>query len=116
MNWIKYSRSATIICIALGLLAGYLILLFSNPAQAGNGFRAILSGGLIGDVFYYATPLLMVGLGVAVGFKTGVFNIGGPGQFVIGGYFAMLTAHTLQVPRPLSWLIPLVAAAAAAAL
>ena len=69
----------TIICIALGLLAGYLILLFSNPAQAGNGFRAILSGGFIGgnrgigDVFYYATPLLMVGLGVAVGFKTGVF-------------------------------------------
>ena len=112
----------TIICIVLGLLAGYLILLFSNPAQAGNGFRAILSGGFIGgnrrigDVFYYATPLLMVGLGVAVGFKTGVFNIGGPGQFVIGGYFAMLTAHTLQVPRPLSWLIPLVAAAAAAAL
>ena len=112
----------TIICIALGLLAGYLILLFSNPAQAGNGFRAILSGGFIGgnrgigDVFYYATPLLMVGLGVAVGFKTGAFNIGGPRQFVIGGYFAMLTAHTLQVPRPLSWLIPLVAAAAAAAL
>ena len=111
----------TLICIGMGLLAGYLILLFANPEQAGNGFKAIISGGFIGgsrgigNVFYYAMPLLMVGLGVAVGFKTGVFNIGGPGQFIIGGYFAMLLAHTLDIPRPFSWIIPIIVGAAAAA-
>ena len=50
----------TIICIALGLLAGYLILLFSNPAQAGNGFRAILSGGyrhVVFSLMYVLTSL-----------------------------------------------------------
>lgn len=110
----------TVICIVMGLLVGYLILLFSNPAQASNGFKAIISGGFvggargIGNVFYYATPLLMVGLGVAVGFKTGVFNIGGPGQFVIGGYFAMLTAHMLDIPRPFSWIVPIIVGAVTA--
>lgn len=112
----------TMICIAMGLFVGYLILLFSNPEQAGNGFKAIISGGFIGgprgigNVFYYAMPLLMVGLGVAVGFKTGVFNIGGPGQFVIGGYFAMLLAHILEIPRPFSWIVPIVAGAVMAAM
>lgn len=112
----------TVICIIMGLLAGYLILLISNPSQASNGFRAIISGGFIGgargigNVFYYATPLLMVGLGVAVGFKTGVFNIGGPGQFILGGYFAMLTAHMLDIPRPFSWIIPILVGTVAAAL
>lgn len=111
----------TVICIVMGLLVGFLILLFANPSQAANGFKTILSGGFvggmrgIGNVFYYATPAMMVGLGVAVGFKTGVFNIGGSGQFVIGGYFAMLLAHTLQIPRPFSWIVPILAAAATAA-
>lgn len=112
----------TVICIIMGLFVGFLILLFANPSQAVNGFLAILSGGFvggtrgIGNVFYYATPAMMVGLGVAVGFKTGVFNIGGSGQFVIGGYFAMLLAHTLDIPRPFSWIVPICVAAVTAAI
>jgi len=41
----------------------------------------------------YATPLVLAGLGVAIGFRAGLFNIGGRGQFLFGtvGAMAMVT-------------------------
>ena len=39
-------------------------------------------------VLYWATPLILTGLSVAIAFKCGLFNIGGQGQMIIGGLFA----------------------------
>jgi ABC-type uncharacterized transport system permease subunit len=39
--------------------------------------------------FVYATPLILAGLGVGLGFKAGLFNIGGRGQFLMGTIGAM---------------------------
>ena len=60
---------ASVMAILLGMLVGLIILVASNPAQAGQGFTAILLGGLsnlknMGQVLYYATPLIMTGLSV----------------------------------------------------
>ena len=40
------------------------------------------------NVLAYMLPLIMTGLGAAVAFQSGVFNIGGEGQVLIGGLAA----------------------------
>ena len=74
---------ATMMAIVIGLIFGYLVRLIASPANAGLGFTSILTGGLskMGDVFYYATPILMTGLAVGFAFKMGLFNIGASGQY-----------------------------------
>ena len=78
---------SSLMAIAVGLLVGFIILLISNPQQALQGFKAILLGGVsdmknVGQVLYNATPIIMTGLSVGFANKTGLFNIGGPGQFI----------------------------------
>jgi simple sugar transport system permease protein len=102
----------SLVSVLVGLLAGLVILLCSNPFQALNGFRVILTGGLaggprgIGNVFYYAVPIMLTGLGVAFAFKTGLFNIGGSGQFVIAGFIAIFVSIKFPLPGILAWIIP----------
>ncbi len=114
---------SSVIAIVVGLIFGLLILLISNPAQAWNGFRTILIGGFagglrgVGNVFYNAVPVMMTGLGVAFAFKTGLFNIGGPGQFIVGAYVAILCAIKLDfLPGALRWIVPIILAMLAGAL
>lgn len=88
------SAIASVIAIAVGMLVGLVILLISNPANALTGFWAIATGGIadrkqMGQVLYYATPLIMTGLSVGFAKKTGLFNIGGSGQFIMGAYAAV---------------------------
>ena len=46
--------------IAIGLVFGFLVMLISNPQNATMGFTAVLTGGIkkMGDVFYFATPII----------------------------------------------------------
>jgi simple sugar transport system permease protein len=90
------SFSSSIIAIFVGLIFGLIILLASNVSQAMDGFRTILFGGFtggakgIGQVLYFATPIIMTGLSVGFAFKTGLFNIGASGQLIVGAYVAVL--------------------------
>ncbi|GEM47067.1 ABC transporter permease [Deinococcus cellulosilyticus NBRC 106333 = KACC 11606] len=59
----------------------------------------------INDMFQslmLATPLIFAGLAVAFAFRTGLFNIGAPGQLVMGSIFAMLVG--VYAPLP-GWLL-----------
>ena len=86
---------SSIFAIVIGLLVGLVVLFLCNPSQALPGFGTILTGALthgmkgIGQVFYYATPIILTGLSVGFAFKTGLFNIGTPGQFLVGGFGAV---------------------------
>lgn len=88
--------SASVMAIIAGLIFGLIILLFSNPSQAWNGFMMIVQGGFtdgiagIGNVLYNATPIIMTGLSVGFAFKTGLFNIGASGQFTMGAFAAVM--------------------------
>ena len=53
----------------------------------------------------YATPLIFTGLAVAFSFRTGVFNIGAEGQFVMGSMAACVVG--ILVPAPSIILVPL---------
>lgn len=92
------SFGASILAIAIGLLAGFIILLITNPADALEGLKIILLGGFnegirgLGQVLYGATPIILTGLSVGFAFKTGLFNIGASGQLIVGAYAALFVA------------------------
>ena len=113
---------ASVMAILLGMLVGLIILVASNPAQAGQGFTAIILGGLsnlknMGQVLYYATPLIMTGLSVGFASKTGLFNIGASGQFIVGAFAAVFVGVRFTfLPGALHWIVALLAAILAGAL
>lgn len=64
----------------------------------------------------YATPLIFTGLSVAFSFRTGVFNIGAEGQFVVGGMAACIVGIFVDAPAIIHVPLCFLAAAAAGAL
>lgn len=97
---------ATIMAIAIGLIFGFIVMLIASAENAGLGFVSVLTGGLnkIGDVFYYATPILMTGLAVGFAFKMGLFNIGASGQYTMGMFCAMYVAFHCDLPDGIHWI------------
>jgi simple sugar transport system permease protein len=64
-----------------------------------------------------ASPLILTGLAVGLGFKAGLFNIGGNGQVLVGAFFAALTgAAVAQQPVPIALTIAVLAGAIGGAL
>ena len=107
----------TIIAIVIGFLVGAIFLTIAgiSPAVAyGKLFSSIFSKPkYLVWTLVYAAPLIFTGLSVAFSFRTGVFNIGAEGQFVIGGLVACILGVTLKLPAGIHALVCLVAAAAA---
>jgi general nucleoside transport system permease protein len=102
--FLRRARRASVIpalAVLLGLLAGAVVIIVAN-ALAGRGWNFLLPieayasmlAGALGSVdgvirtLAEATPLILAGLAVAVGFKAGLFNIGANGQFLIGALAA----------------------------
>ena len=107
----------TIVAIIAGFLVGAIFLLIAgiSPAVAyGKLFDSIFSKPkYLVWTLVYASPLIFTGLSVAFSFRTGVFNIGAEGQFVIGSLVACVLGIVLKLPPVLHALVCLVAAAAA---
>lgn len=101
--------------IIIGLLVGLIVLFLSNPSQALPGFVTILTGALthgmkgVGQVFYYATPIILTGLSVGFAFKTGLFNIGTPGQFLVGAFGAVYVGILWTSLGKGQWIVALIA-------
>ncbi|ROZ61953.1 ABC transporter permease [Kocuria soli] len=58
-----------------------------------------------------ATPLILAGLGVAVAFRAGLFNIGAQGQILMGATLAAYVGFTWSMPLPLHLLLVVLAGA-----
>jgi simple sugar transport system permease protein len=92
----------TLTAIFIGLLAGAVILVITgfNPLEA----YSVLFTGIFGSfknfmyAVQYATPIIFTGLSVTFAFKTGLFNIGAEGQYIIGSVAAL--AASILVPLP----------------
>lgn len=78
------------------------LTLFSDSLGSFAGFAEALK---------FATPLIFTGLAVAFGFQAGLFNIGAPGQMVLGAIFAMLVG--IYLPGPKVFVLPMAVLAAA---
>ena len=80
--------------LALLLTVAIGVLLFSalgkDPVRGLSMFfwEPVKSAYALGELMVKATPLLLIALGLAVCFRSNVWNIGAEGQFVIGAVFA----------------------------
>ncbi len=75
-----------------------------------NGIRPLL------DTLTFATPLIVAGLGVALGFRAGLFNIGGRGQMLFGAAAAGWVAFSFPLPFGIHLVLAIVAGVGAGAL
>ncbi|MBQ3428556.1 MAG: ABC transporter permease [Mogibacterium sp.] len=112
----------SLLCIILGLLIGYIVLLLINPSGAGEAIKTILLNFLsrsshaarmkaLGNTLAKTAPLLMCALSICFCYKVGLFNIGAPGQYEAGaciGLYAAIAWHC-------NWAICLLLAAVAGA-
>jgi simple sugar transport system permease protein len=105
------SLGAAFMAIFLGLVVGFIIMLVASPENAISGFRYVLLGGMrrLGDVLYFATPILMTGLAVGFAFKMGLFNIGASGQYTMGMFFALYVAFMWDLPGSTHWIVAILA-------
>ncbi|MFW5895015.1 MAG: ABC transporter permease, partial [Bacillota bacterium] len=113
---------SSIFAIVAGLLVGLIIMFIANPSGAIPGFFTILAGGFnrglrsMGDMLYYATPIILTGLSVAFAFRTGLFNIGATGQLTVGAFVAVYIGYNWTFLGPVHWVIALLGGALAGAL
>ena len=114
---------ASVICILLGLLVGYVALLIINPAGATDAIISVLKNFWayskpekqlknFGVTLVTTAPLLMCSLSVLFAYKVGLFNIGAAGQYVAGAGACLYCALALRLP----WFVCLIAAMLAGAL
>lgn len=113
---------ASLLCIILGLLVGYVVLLIINPGGAGKAILAIIKNFLyypsaaaakkyFGTTLVKASALLMCSLSVLFAYKVGLFNIGAAGQYVVGVGACLYLALACGMP----WYVCLIAAVLVAA-
>ena len=94
---------ASVICILLGLLIGYIVLLFINPAGAGESILNIIKNYFtwsrpasqmkqLGNTMAKTMPLILCSLSILFSYKVGLFNIGTAGQYVAGACASLYAA------------------------
>lgn len=96
-----------LLSIVIGLVFGAIIMLVFgyNPIE---GYKALLTGALgnpfnIGQTIRAATPLIFTGLGFAVAYTAGFFNIGLAGQALAGWLVSVWIG--ISLPDSPSWLV-----------
>ncbi len=94
---------ASLICVILGLLIGFIVLLFINPNGAGEAILAVIKNFLnyskaatqakyLGNTLVKTAPLLMCALAILFAYKVGLFNIGAAGQYCAGAALSLYAA------------------------
>ena len=98
-------------------------IIFAGVFATGRDATGALSWGYnsqaIGNMLFRATPLIMTGLSVAVAYKAGLFNIGAPGQYLMGTMASLMLALGISsesVPAWLIWIIAFIGGCLAGAL
>ena len=110
----------SLICIVLGLLIGYIVLLIIYPPGAGEAIKTIILNFLtrsssaaqmkaLGNTLAKTAPLLMCALSICFCYKVGLFNIGAPGQYEAGACIGLYSALAWHLP----WFVCLLLAALA---
>lgn len=99
-----------LLSIVLALIVGAVIIVITSSLGSDTGldfglpfqaYKALWEGSLGSEngrvtALVQAAPLILAGLGVGLGFKAGLFNIGGAGQFLLGGLGCVIGALVAQ--------------------
>lgn len=121
---------ASLISILAGLLFGGILVLIVGLTSGNIGFSGALEGlqlifagilstgrdavgtltwgfnpSSIGNMLFRAVPVIMTGLSVAVAYKTGLFNIGAPGQYLMGTMASLMIALSIPTSVVPAWIV-----------
>ncbi len=121
---------ASLISIIMGLIVGAIVVVIVGmneenilPKDISKGVKMIFAGILtkgqdaqgnlvwgfnsqnLGNMLFRAVPIIMTGLSVAVAFKTGLFNIGAPGQFLMGTLGTLVIALSIPTDVVPAWIV-----------
>ena len=124
---------ASLLSILIGLAVGAIVIAIVGLCKRNIGimgvwdgiriiFAGILSTGReagklswgynpqsLGNMLFRATPLIMTGLSVALANKTGLFNIGAPGQYLMGTMATLMIALSIPYGTLPGWVVWLLA-------
>lgn len=136
----------SLLAVLLAILIGSLLIMFTDkrvidamgyffqrPGDTfaamgdviGSAYSAIFKGAIYNttrgfaplfNTLKYATPLIAAGLGLAVSFRAGLFNIGGQGQMLAGAFLAGIVGTQWQLPLGLHFIVAVFAAVAGASI
>ncbi|HAH31420.1 MAG TPA: ABC transporter permease [Elusimicrobia bacterium] len=106
------------ILAAFAVGAALMLLIKVNPLEVyWKLFEGVLLNPYgIAQTIFKATPLIMTGLAIALGFKAGIFNIGAEGQMIVGGFFCAYAGFSLHGLPPALHIVICAAAAFAGGL
>jgi general nucleoside transport system permease protein len=90
--------------------------LFRGSVFNANGATLEASLRPITETLRFAGPLIAAGLGIGLGFRVGLFNIGGTGQMVSGIIWATFVATRLELPPVIHFVVAILAAIAGSAI
>ena len=120
---------SSLISILIGLLVGFIVMVLISVLDKNNSISSAFQGlrymflgpfgskttanvlSNTGNMIFYSVPLIFTGLSVAIAYKTGLFNIGAPGQFIMGTIGSLFVALSIQTTTAggavLVWLLAL---------
>ena len=109
-KFLKSRLAAAVVAVLVGLVVAAVVLIAAGYDPVAS-FGALLHGSFgrpkyVANVIVKATPILLTGVSVAFAFKTGLFNIGAEGQYILGTVLATVVGVKLNLPMPLQ--IPVV--------
>jgi general nucleoside transport system permease protein len=105
----KYERIFSVLVPAMAILISLLVVGILILAQGSSPLRAYAalfqsafgSRYALATSLKTATPLILVGLGIALAARGGIINLGGEGQIIFGGIFATLVGIYLPIHSPI---------------
>ena len=94
---------ASLLCVLVGLLIGFLVLLVINPSGAWESIVNVIKNFFtwsrpqqqikqFGNTLAKTIPLIMCSLSILFAYKVGLFNIGAAGQYVAGACASLYAA------------------------
>lgn len=117
--------SKSLLSIVIGLFISIFFVMWAQGSgfisSASTLFSSIWAGSFgetsqLIETFVFATPLIFTGLAHAVAFKTGLFNIGVEGQFIVGMLSASLIGLIPGIPKVLHIILIIIGGMASGAL
>ncbi|MGS0686192.1 ABC transporter permease [Nakamurella sp. GG22] len=106
-----FARPADLVSAVWESVSSAYIALFQGAIY--NTQAETLAGGLksLSDTMTASVPLIFAGLGIGIGFRAGMFNIGAQGQIILGAIFAGYIGFAFQLPPGVHLLLAIVGAA-----
>ena len=124
---IRWLVSLLAVVIAFAIGAVFIVL---ADASVVDAYYAMFRGSIVDlnapnavrmfkpltDSLFYSIPLIISGLGLALGFRAGLFNIGGKGQIIVGALAAVWVGFAVSLPPVVHTLVALLVAVIAGGL